>query len=337
MPLEVVRSLAPDAWDDYAERNASVNIFHTRQFADCFAGSSRYVPHTFFLQEDGRTVAAMVSLQTKILPRFPSLASRAVVFGGISIADEATPRFVNKNIGSLLEAYDNSIRNQTLFTEIRNMDDQTRRILAVTRSGYKFAPHLNFLVDLSAGTEVIWDGFSSDQRRSIKRPEKAGVIVREMSEPQLDVFHALVTRIYERAHVPFFPVSTFEAAWRRLSPLRQLRITFAEHDGKVVAARAALLYHGRVFDWFAGSSEEGEKLNANALLVWEMMKWGSENGYVLFDFGGAGDPNTEYNVREFKSRFQGETVNYGRFVRVYSRPRYQLGYRAYGVLRRILF
>jgi hypothetical protein len=337
MPLEVVRSLAPDAWDDYAGRNPSVNIFQTRQFVDCFAGSSRYIPHTFFLQDDGRTVAAIVAIQNKVLALFPGFTSRAVVFGGISVADSANPRFFNKNIASLIEAYDTSLRGQTLFTEIRNMDDQIHRILAITRTGYKFVPHLNFLIDLQAGPDALWENFSSDQRRSIKRPEKAGVTVREMSEPQMDVLHALVSRIYARAHIPFFPLSVFEAAWNRLAPLKQIRVTFAEHEGKAVAARASLLYHGRVFDWFAGSSEEGDKLNANALLVWDMMQWGCQNGFAIFDFGGAGDPNMEYNVREFKSRFQGQLVNYGRFVKVYSRPRYELGYRAYGALRRILF
>jgi hypothetical protein len=338
MPIEIVRSLAPDEWDNYVDQNPTANIFHTRQFVDCFASSPRYVPHTFFLQDDGKTIAGLVAIQTRILPAFPRLTSRAVVFGGISLAHDVPARQLNKQIGPLLQAYDEVMRRQTLFTEIRNMDDHTAHLLPIVRSGYQFAPHLNFLVDLKQGETGIWESFSSDHRRMIKRAEKAGVTISVVTAPaQIETFHELVSRIYAVAHIPVLPTTVFQEAWSRLGPLGQLRIVIAEHEGKTIAARAALVYHGRVFDWYAGSNEDGDKLNANALLVWDMLRWGCNNGGEVFDFGGAGDPNVYYGVREFKSRFQGQLVNHGRFLRVYSRPRYQLGYRAYGALRRLLF
>jgi lipid II:glycine glycyltransferase (peptidoglycan interpeptide bridge formation enzyme) len=338
MPIEVVRSLAPEAWDQYVDRNPSANIFHTRQFIDCFATTPKYVPHTFFLQEDGRTIASVIAVQTRIVSALPRLASRMVVFGGLSFAGDIPARLVNKQVGALLQAYDDSVRNQTLFTEIRNMEDHTAHILPITRAGYRFVPHLNYLVDLSQGEERLSASFSSDHRRTIKRPEKAGVTVAEMTSPEgLGVFHELVSKVYAAAHVPVLPITVFEEAWKRLHPLGQLRIIFAEREGTVIAARATLLYHGRVFDWFAGSNDEGDKTNANALLVWNTMQFGINHGYTVFDFGGAGDPNVHYGVREFKGRFQGELVNYGRFVKIYSRPRYLLGYQTYSALRRVLF
>jgi serine/alanine adding enzyme len=339
MSIEVVRSVPADAWDLYAEKSAAANIFHTRPFIECFGASAKYVPHTFFLREDGAIVACIIAVQTRVLGSvLPGFSSRSVVYGGVSYHADATERYLKRHIGTLMKAYDTEMKTRTLFTEIRNITDPMPLVLPLTQEKYRFTPHLNYLVDLTGGEQAVWDGFSGDHRRSIKRSTKNGVTVSALADSaQIDILHRLVSRIYSEAHIPFFEKAIFADAWSRLSPLGQIRVTFAEHDGVTVAARAALLYRGRIFDWFAGSSPEGDRLNANALLVWDMIEWGSRNGYEVFDFGGAGDPNVEYGVREFKSRFQGQLVNYGRFQRVYSKTRYYLGYGVYAALRRVLF
>ena len=55
----------------------------------------------------------------------------------------------------------------------------------------------------------------------------------------------------------------------------------------------------------------------NDLIPWEVFLWGKENGYKLLDFGGAGKPDIPYGVREYKRKFGGELVNYGRFTHIH--------------------
>ncbi|RLI52815.1 MAG: GNAT family N-acetyltransferase, partial [Candidatus Thorarchaeota archaeon] len=50
----------------------------------------------------------------------------------------------------------------------------------------------------------------------------------------------------------------------------------------------------------------------NELLMWHILRWGVENGYRVYDFGGAGKPDEEYGVRDFKAKFGGKLVCYGR-------------------------
>jgi lipid II:glycine glycyltransferase (peptidoglycan interpeptide bridge formation enzyme) len=40
---------------------------------------------------------------------------------------------------------------------------------------------------------------------------------------------------------------------------------------------------------------------------------------------GAGAPDQDYGVREFKARFGGELVNYGRFIRINNKFLFNLG------------
>jgi lipid II:glycine glycyltransferase (peptidoglycan interpeptide bridge formation enzyme) len=46
--------------------------------------------------------------------------------------------------------------------------------------------------------------------------------------------------------------------------------------------------------------------------MWHILKWGAENHYCIYDFGGAGKPGEHYGVRDFKAKFGGELVCYGR-------------------------
>ena len=83
-----------------------------------------------------------------------------------------------------------------------------------------------------------------------------------------------------------------------------------------VATRFFLTYQDVVHDWFAGSLyDEGSKYS-NELMVWKILEYASMNGYRFFNFGGAGHPDKPYGPRDFKKRFGGKLVNYGKYVKI---------------------
>ena len=51
-------------------------------------------------------------------------------------------------------------------------------------------------------------------------------------------------------------------------------------------------------------------------MTWAAIKYAKDNAIDRFDFMGAGKPDEEYGVREFKSKFGGVLVEHGRFVAV---------------------
>ena len=56
---------------------------------------------------------------------------------------------------------------------------------------------------------------------------------------------------------------------------------------------------------------------------------------LRFDFGGAGRPDERYGVREFKAKFGGQQVNYGRFVCVHHPFTLRLTRIGYEIVRRL--
>lgn len=78
-----------------------------------------------------------------------------------------------------------------------------------------------------------------------------------------------------------------------------------------------LAHKNTLFDYYAGAYRDYYNKHPNDLLPWEVLKWGKQNGFTRFVFGGAGKPNVPYGVRDYKKKFGGEFVNYGRFEKIH--------------------
>jgi dTDP-D-glucose 4,6-dehydratase len=80
----------------------------------------------------------------------------------------------------------------------------------------------------------------------------------------------------------------------------------------------------------------GTQTIANELLKWHILHWGAENGYRVYDFGGAGKPDEPYGVRDFKAKFGGELVNFGRNICIHAPTRLKLSQAGYRLFRQYL-
>ena len=71
-------------------------------------------------------------------------------------------------------------------------------------------------------------------------------------------------------------------------------------------------------------SREHNSLFPSVTVTWAPLEWGADNNYNYFDFMGAGKPDEYYGVREFKEKFGGKLVNYGRFMAIHKKMQFKL-------------
>ena len=86
--------------------------------------------------------------------------------------------------------------------------------------------------------------------------------------------------------------SLFDAAVSVLGPHGMCLLVIARLGDRVIGTRFVLLHKGRMIDWYAGSDRSFAAFSPNEVLVWHVLRWGREQGFDLFDFGGAGDPTS---------------------------------------------
>jgi len=174
-------------------------------------------------------------------------------------------------------------------------------------------------LDLTKPVDILLEQIDKDARANIRRSQKRGVIVESItSESEMDVFIDLLQKTYVRLKAPLADRSLFENIYHILVSKGMARIVFAKVDGKIISGYLMLLYHGQIYGWYCGDDIEYRKCCPNDAIMWDIIHWGHEQGYKTLDFGWAGRSDETSTVRNFKAKYGGELVSYGRHMKVYS-------------------
>lgn len=148
----------------------------------------------------------------------------------------------------------------------------------------------NVVLDLTQGSQALFQQFTKDRRRNIRFAEKNGVTVRIATE-RVDFLRAyevyLAWRGTQRKTVigGRRTFENFETA-QRLTNNR--RLFLAELSGKVIAINMFRFYPGGLFESAANCSlDEFIHLKPNDLLQWKGIEWACAQGLRRHSLGGA--------------------------------------------------
>jgi serine/alanine adding enzyme len=307
--MEIATEISDEEWRDFIERTPGGNIFQSPEMARVFRQTKGYQPQVVASLK-GESVTGLLSsvIVSYHVGRFSPPGSRAIVIGGPVGDPTAVP--------TLLAAHDNLASKITLLTQIRNLTSPLDRTPFASLA-YHWEDHLNYLIDLQAGEDVILAGMSKARRKGIAFAEKAGLAMQPVDKNRLSDAYGLLRMTYRRAGVPLADEGLFRSALDTLSPGDHVLARIAILGADICAARFVLSWNGTLYDWYAGSSDLGRQVHADEWLVWAILREGVAKACSTFDFGGAGRPLEKYGPREFKRRFGGSEVNPGRFEKVY--------------------
>jgi lipid II:glycine glycyltransferase (peptidoglycan interpeptide bridge formation enzyme) len=114
------------------------------------------------------------------------------------------------------------------------------------------------------------------------------------------------------------------------------RFVLAQIDDTSVACSLELLYKDTIYGWYGGTDRQYGKHNPSEIMHWRIFEWGAKQGFSIYDFGGAGKPDEEYGVRDFKAKFGGELVDLGRYTCIHAPLRLKLSKVAYRLYQQVL-
>lgn len=187
---------------------------------------------------------------------------------------------------------------------------KSRRYL---RNNSPLLPTRTILIDLRQKIETIFQSFSSQKRRAVRRAMKNKLIIKNSFN--IDGFIGLKNR--QLWPFGFLLNREIVALWKIFSLHKKAKLLLAydQDESKVLGGVLLLFWDKMAYYWLASASPEGKKLFVPSFLVWEALKLSKKNKAVIFNFEGVEDErfSTTKNWRgfsRFKSGFGGKIVEY---------------------------
>jgi serine/alanine adding enzyme len=301
-------------WEQFVYDHPQGNVFQTPQMYAVYGAAQNYLPFVVAYYEGDSLLGFLLAVvQKEHRGLLGQLSARSIIWGGPLVRDHNLAV-----LKALMNEYDRAIKKQAIYTQIRNLFPMDREKGLLQELGYPYEEHLDILIDLDKPVDVLWKELHPTRRKQIERGYRRGVVFVFCQQPDRNTLmecYDLLCSLYKRIKLPFPKQDFFQKSLQHLS--ERIGVFVLKYQGEIIGCRFVLLYKNMIYDWYAGSNDKALDKYPNDILPWEVIKWGAENGYKVFQFGGAGKPGIPYGVRDHKLKFGGALVNYGRFEKVH--------------------
>lgn len=259
------------------------------------------------------------------------LTRRAIIISGPALADDA----MDEEVEALMLAVRKQLQPQAIYVETRNFNDYSKWKGAFEKAGFLYEPHLNFHVHTVQGWEAVEENIGKHRKKYIRLSFRDGATVEENpTMEQVRAYYEILKELYKtKVKMPLQPWEFFEKLYHCPS-CKYLLVMF---DGEVVGGSICMLLPGHgVYEWYAcGKDGVYRNIHPSSVTKYAGMKYACDNDYAVFDMMGAGKPDEEYGVRDFKAEFGGELVEHGRFLCVTKPVLYKIGVLGVKLLKKL--
>ena len=331
----------PQQWQALIDRSPYATWFQTQEAYEFYAAvGGELIPFAFGVGEyegdeamrrsgdeaKGRLVGVIVGYTTKEKnPIKQFLTRRAIIIGGPLLAEDATA----EEIAALLNAVKKlqrsdlqpagrstakrSTGHSPIYIETRNFHDYSKWRNIFEANGFAYHAHLNFHVDTTS-KEIVDKNLGKSRKRDIRTTIREGVtpVMQPTIEQVREYYQILHTLYTTKVKTPLFSWHFFE----QLYHTEHARFILTEHQGRIIGGTVCVELPSRaLYEWFA-CGEDGvyNHIYPSCYATYLGIQYAAESGCQIFDMMGAGKPDEAYGVRDFKAKFGGELVEYGRFL-----------------------
>ncbi len=280
---------APDGWDEVVCRLGGP-VFHSTLWAE-YQRKTKNVQPMFLLarDENGNECAGAVAFFLQSHRPFASWVFRKLQL-------PAHP-FVRDHDGAVAAQIVQRCEElaRTLKCSRITIDSfmSGRSAFVPSEYGYMESQRLEFSLDLSRDMDSLWKGIRKDQRERIRRLERMGVTV-EIGTTEEDLqglrLAREATQTKRSGQGQGYQLSSddgfYEGIYEHLLNRGAARLFVARHSGQVVAALFFVIFNGKAYSVFSGSTDQGYKLGTQCGLFWTAVETFKADGFQELNRGG---------------------------------------------------
>ena len=335
IPANVIKQ-----WEEFVNTHPRGTVFQSPEMHSLFKASKNFKPVIVLAHAENRIVGVLLAVIIREFSGpFAFLSSRTVVYGGPLL----DPGFPDQEIlmGSILGKLIEKVKNRSVFIQFRNFSDQTNVRDIFKAHGFKYLDRLNYIVDTASEANVR-SRISSSKLRQVKKALKTGAKIEDpKNENEMKSFYAILQSLYKQKVKKPLPSYSFFRNYYLQSKEGKLGVVkLVKFNDKVIGGILSPVFNNKViYEWYVcGLDQQYKDQYPSVLATWAAIEYAFQNNIQTFDFMGVGVPGKDYGVREFKSKFGGDLVNYGRFGRINNHLLYvvtEIGFNLLALLNKI--
>jgi Acetyltransferase (GNAT) domain len=288
--LEVINPIHFPKWDERVLSAKNYSFFHSSNWAKVLHESYGYSPLYFTLIDSGSIIAAIPCMEIKSIVT----GKRAV---SLPFTDYCEPIMGE---GWSDESFHSLVNH--LIAYGRNMAWRSIELRGSIHSFEPSAPFYAFhghVLDTSKKEDEIFSSFHDGTKRNIKKAIHEGVKVGVFdSLDSVREFYQLNCLTRKDHGLPPQPYRFFENLYEHVLSKTRGIVVLASHGGRYIAGAIYLHLGERAIYKYGASDRKYQRLRANNLVMWEAIKWLSQNGYKDLCFGRTEPENS--GLKRFK-------------------------------------
>lgn len=188
-----------------------------------------------------------------------------------------------------------------------------------------------FQLDLTKDEETLFANLASKTRYNVRLAYKKGVqIVESTSLDGMEAFIDILKETTKRqgfyAHTPEY----FRKMWQHIGKSDMMRIFQAVYENKVLVSWIVFIFNGVLYYPYGSSRNIHREVMASNLLMWEVIRFGKNQGCTKFDMWGSLGPNPNKKdpwsgFHKFKKGYGGTLTEFlGTYDFIINQPMYQI-------------
>lgn len=324
-------------WNSFIASHPEGTVFQSFEMYQLFEDSKNYSPVILVAEKQGNIVGVLLAV---IIKEYSGLigffSARTLIYGGPIISTERNDR--EEILKGLLSTLNKKVKNHSIFIQFRNFNDQSKFKEIFESYGFKYLERLNYIVNTSSQEEVE-RRMSNSKKRQLKLGLKNGAeIISPENEQQVKAFYDILANLYQNKIKKPLPDYSFFLNFYLLSENQKLGIIrLIKYKDKIIGGILSPVFDKySIYEWYiCGLDKEYKNCYPSVLATWAAIEYAFQNNILSFDFMGVGVPDKKYGVRDFKSKFGGKLVNYGRFGKINNRLLYAVTELGYNILSAI--
>lgn len=286
--IQIINPITYSGWDDLLLSTRDYSFFHSSAWAKVLQETYHYAPIYFTIIKKG-------NLQVLV----PVMEVNSFLTGkrGVSLPFTDYSDVIISNGTAFSGVFDHVLQ----YGKNHGWESfEIRGGQSVPALGPNFCFYSHHTLDLCKGADKIFLNCRGNTRRNIRKAIKNGLKVEVANTlDSITEFHRLNLITRKRHGIPPQPLNFFRKVYEHIISRNFGIVVLASFENNIVAGAVFFHLGKKAVFKFAASDKNFHHLRPNNLVMWEAIRWYSENGYRSLCLGRTERGNE--GLRRFKA------------------------------------